>query len=142
MLSYDAENRLTGVSGVATASYVYDGDGNHVKAAVNGTPTVYLGHYFEWTGSTATMKWYYYAGGARVAMRTGTTVTGTVNYLLPDHLGSTATTTDASGNRVTELRYMPYGGCATTPAARPQPTATPANAGTPARGLYFYGARW
>ncbi len=27
-LSYDAENRLVGVSGAATASYVYDGDGN------------------------------------------------------------------------------------------------------------------
>jgi hypothetical protein len=36
-------------------------------------------------------------------MRTGTPVTGTVNYLLTDHLGSTAVTTDANGNRVTEL---------------------------------------
>jgi YD repeat-containing protein len=30
-LSYDAENRLTGVSGAATASYAYDGDGQRVK---------------------------------------------------------------------------------------------------------------
>lgn len=30
--AYDAENRLTGISGAATASYVYDGDGNRVKA--------------------------------------------------------------------------------------------------------------
>jgi YD repeat-containing protein len=27
-LSYDAENRLVGVSGYATATFVYDGDGN------------------------------------------------------------------------------------------------------------------
>jgi YD repeat-containing protein len=27
-LSYDAENRLVGVSGAATATFVYDGDGN------------------------------------------------------------------------------------------------------------------
>ena len=27
-LTYDAENRLTSVSGAATASFVYDGDGN------------------------------------------------------------------------------------------------------------------
>jgi hypothetical protein len=31
-LSYDAENRLTTVSGVASASFLYDGDGNRVKA--------------------------------------------------------------------------------------------------------------
>ena len=30
-LTYDAENRLTGVSGAATAAFVYDGDGNRVK---------------------------------------------------------------------------------------------------------------
>jgi RHS repeat-associated protein len=30
-LSYDAENRLTTVSGAATATFVYDGDGNRVK---------------------------------------------------------------------------------------------------------------
>ncbi|MCX7854281.1 MAG: hypothetical protein N2383_16060, partial [Caldilineales bacterium] len=31
-LTYDAENRLTGVSGGASASFVYDGDGQRVKA--------------------------------------------------------------------------------------------------------------
>ncbi len=31
-LSYDAENRLVGVTGAATATFVYDGDGNRVKA--------------------------------------------------------------------------------------------------------------
>jgi hypothetical protein len=34
--------------------------------------TVYIGNYFEWTGSTSTMKKYYYSGATRVAMRTGT----------------------------------------------------------------------
>jgi RHS repeat-associated protein len=32
-LSYDAENRLTGVSGPITDTYSYDGDGNRVKSA-------------------------------------------------------------------------------------------------------------
>ena len=27
-LTYDAENHMTGVSGTATATFVYDGDGN------------------------------------------------------------------------------------------------------------------
>ena len=32
--SYDAENRLTAVSGEATAAFVYDGDDNRVKASL------------------------------------------------------------------------------------------------------------
>ena len=31
MLGYDVENRLTSVSGAATAGFVYDGDGKRVK---------------------------------------------------------------------------------------------------------------
>ena len=111
-LTYDAENRLTGLSGGVTASYVYDGDGNRVKETSGGTTTVYIGNYFEWTGDAATMKSYYYAGGTRVALRTGTASSGTVNYVLTDHLGSTSLTLDSAGGRLnpnTELRYMPYG---------------------------------
>ena len=44
------------------------------------------GNHFEWTGSTSKMKKYYYAGGQRVAVRTGSS---TLNFLLGDHLGST-----------------------------------------------------
>jgi YD repeat-containing protein len=51
ILCYGAENRLTGVSGAAAATFVYDGDGNRVKGTVNGTSTTYTGNYFEWTGS-------------------------------------------------------------------------------------------
>ena len=36
---------------------------------VDGVTTDYVGDYFEWTGSTSTMIKYYYAGAARVAMR-------------------------------------------------------------------------
>ena len=90
-LSYDAENRLTGVSGGASASFVYDGDGQRVKATFGGTTTVYIGDYYEQTGST--IRKYYYAGGQRVAMRENSTV----YYLLTDHLGSTAITVSSSG---------------------------------------------
>ena len=34
---------------------------------------------------------------------------GTVYYLLSDHLGSTSITTDASGNKVSELKYRAWG---------------------------------
>ena len=56
--TYDAENRMTAVSGAATATFVYDGDGNRVKGVVGGVTTTYIGNYFEWSGSISTMKKY------------------------------------------------------------------------------------
>jgi len=87
--TYDAENRMTAVSGAAAATFVYDGDGNRVKGVVGGVTTTYIGNYFEWSGSTSTMKKYYYAGGTRVAERVGTLSTS-YYFLLTDHLGSTS----------------------------------------------------
>jgi RHS repeat-associated protein len=142
-LAYGAENRLTGVSGAATATFVYDGDGNRVKTTVGGVTTTYIGDYFEWTGSTATMIKYYYAGTARVAMRTGSgTGTTGLNWLVSDHLGSTSITADAGGNKVAELRYKAWGesrfSSGTTPTKR-QYTGQLNETGI---GLYFFNARW
>jgi YD repeat-containing protein len=53
-LTYDAENRLTGVSGAVTATFVYDGDGNRVKGTIGGVTTAYVGDYYEWTSSSNT----------------------------------------------------------------------------------------
>jgi YD repeat-containing protein len=102
-LTYDAANRLVGVSGGASASFVYDGDGQRVKATVNGVTTVYVGDYYEQTGST--LKKYYYAGGQRVAMREN----GTLYWLLTDHLGSTVLTANSDGSFKAELRYKAWG---------------------------------
>jgi len=41
-LPYDAENRLTSVSGAASASFVYDGDGRRVKNTLSGVTVAYL----------------------------------------------------------------------------------------------------
>ena len=87
--SYDGENHLLTVWGGATAAFVYDGDGNRVKATIGSTTTVYIGNYpspllragFEWTGSTSTLIKYFYAGTQRVAMKQGSTV----DYLFGDH---------------------------------------------------------
>jgi hypothetical protein len=79
-----------------------------VKATI-GTTTTYVGNYFEWKTSTTDMNVkprYYYAGISRVAMRTGS---GTLNYLLGDHLGSQAITTSSNGVRTAEIRYYPWG---------------------------------
>jgi len=90
-----------------SATYVYDGDGKRVKATVGSTNTVYpstslragIGNYYERDNGTTVRK-FYYAGGVRVAMRTG----GQTYYLLNDHLTSTAITTNSAGVRQTELR--------------------------------------
>jgi hypothetical protein len=74
-----------------------------VKATLNGVTTAYVGNYYEQSGSVTTT--YYYAGGTRVAMRQGITV----SYPLGDHLGSTAITANGSGGFYSELRYKPWG---------------------------------
>jgi len=102
-----------------TSNYIYDGDGQRVKATFGSSTTVYIGNYYEQAGSTirkypsASLRAGYYANGRRVAMRENSTV----YYLLTDHpsltlrtgLGSTAITTDSSGSRVAELRYKAWG---------------------------------
>jgi len=57
-LTYDAENRLTGMSGNVTASYVYDGDGNRVKETIAGVTRVFVGNHYE--VDNGVVKKYYY----------------------------------------------------------------------------------
>ena len=137
---YDAEGRLTTVSGSATASFVFDGDGNRVKSTVGGVTTVHIGAYFEWTGSTSTMKKYYSAGGARVAMRTGAS---TLNFILSDHLGSTSVTTDSNGAFPTDNRYKAWGESRYASGTLPTKfTYTGQYSNVADFGLMYYGARW
>jgi RHS repeat-associated protein len=120
------------------AAFRYDGDGKRVKSTINGTFTTYfVGAHYEVSGSTVTK--YYYAGAQRIAMRTN----GTLNYLLGDHLGSTSLTTDAAGNKVSEVRYKAWGevryawGNTTT-----KYQYTGQFSYEQEFGLYFYNARW
>jgi hypothetical protein len=161
-LAYDAENRLVGVSGSLTAiprtsgqAFYYDGDGNRVKGTVAGVTTTYIGNpsvpsgqaYFEWTGSTSTMKKYYYAGSVKVAMRTGAS---TLNFLLGDHLNSNAITTGSNGIIGSETRYYPWG--TTRYTSGTSPTIPRLRSGQAFQytgqrvesslGLLFYNARW
>ncbi|MFZ5922503.1 MAG: hypothetical protein ACOYY3_15760, partial [Chloroflexota bacterium] len=53
---------------------------------------------------------YYFAGASRIAMRKYTIpVSMEVEYMIGDHLGSTSLTTDSVGNKVSEIRYKPWG---------------------------------
>jgi RHS repeat-associated protein len=138
-LAYDAENHLASVSGAASATFVYDGDGNRVKATFGSATTVYVGNHFEWTGSTSTMKKYYYADGARVAMREGSTL----YYILTDHLGSTAITANSDGTaEVGELRYYAYSKTRYTDGTTPTNRRFTGQIEDATIGLYFYNARY
>ena len=77
---------------------------------------------------------------------------GTLSYLLSDHLGSTSLSTDAAGNRVSELRYKAWGETRFSFGALPTKyTFTgqysymddPSTQGiTEGFGLMYFGARW
>jgi hypothetical protein len=94
------------VSGAATASFVYNGNGQRVKSTVAGVTTAFIGNYYEWRGSAAASVKYYYAGGTRIAMRTGGE---TPKYLLGDHLGSTSALVNADGSGLQMQGYVPWG---------------------------------
>ncbi len=144
---WDAENRLVSVSGTGLSStFSYDGDGTRVKGTVNGTVTAYVGNWFEWTGSTSTMKKYYYAGAQRIAMRTGSgTSTSGLQWIIGDHLGSTSKVANYDGSFHSQRRYRPwgewrYGG--TLPTTYRYTGQRQEDQLGGADGLYYSGARW
>jgi len=109
---WDVENHLIAVTSTATLTvtrFYYDGDGQRVKKVESrgGTTitTAYVGAHFEKNVTAGVTTTYYYAGATRVAMRQGSSV----YYIHADHLGSASLTTDYQGNKLGELRYMPYG---------------------------------
>jgi RHS repeat-associated protein len=137
-LTYDAENRLTGVSGGANASFAYDGDGNRVKGTVNGVTTVYVGNYYEYNVNTGVATSYYYAGSTRVAMRQGSAV----YYLFGDHLGSTSVSYRVSDGQTLTQRYYAWGGIRPGPNNALPTDYTFTGQKLDATGLMYYGARY
>jgi hypothetical protein len=67
-----------------------------------------------------------------------------VYYLLGDHLGSTSLTVDASGNKVSEMRFKPYGETRYSgpPAGTPTDYRFTGQRRLAGLGLYHMGARF
>lgn len=89
----------------------------------------------------STVRKYYYAGGVRVAMRSG----AQTYHLLGDHLTSIVITLDSAGNRLnsnTELRYYPYGAARYDTANQQTIHRYTGQRIETSTGLYDYGARW
>ena len=70
-----------------------------------------------------------------MAMRTGSS---TLNYLLGDHLGSTAITTNSSGVKSAEIRYYPWGTTRYTSGTTPTTFKFTGQRLESGIGLYFY----
>jgi len=106
---WTVENRLAVVTNTATGEatrFVYDGDGNRVLREDPTGLTINVGAVEVEIGGTQRLTTtYYFADGQRIAMRKD----GKVTYLHGDHLGSASLATDASGARVSEMRYTPFG---------------------------------
>ena len=103
-------------------------------SGTGGYTTIYVGPHYEKTGSIVTK--YYTLGSQRVAMRQGSTLT----YLHGDHLGSASLATNASGGKVSEMRYTPYGG--TRSGSMPTDRQFTGQRRESGLGLYDYNARF
>jgi hypothetical protein len=96
-LTHDHENKPITINSM---SLFYDGNGDRVKKG----STVYIEKLYECVGGSCTK--YIFANGKRVALKRST---GEVNYYSEDHLGSTTIVTNATGAKVEEIYYYPYG---------------------------------
>jgi RHS repeat-associated protein len=143
--SYDANGNMTNKNG-ATIAYDYDNRPasigantfvyNHAGQRVKKNGTVYIGKLYECTGGSCTK--YIFAGGSRIALKSGSTV----NYYHKDHLGSSSIVTNTTGSKVEEIYYYPYGASRTDTGSvnvRHKYTGQERDGET---GLYYYGARY
>ena len=108
--TYDAENRLTTVDGGATATYVYDAEGQRVLKTTGGVTTAYLydplGNVVAETNGGDTLNiGYVYAGSQLVAQYKNSTT----YFIHKDHLGSTRVMTAMDDSVYDSMDYMPYG---------------------------------
>jgi len=108
-----------------------------VKATFNGTTTVYVGDYYEKTGSVWTT--YYRANGEIVGYRRST---GCCFWVSGDHLHSTALVTYNSGGRQSEQRYRAWGESRYATGAMATTYHFTGQREDATIGLYFYNARY
>ncbi|MFC1925132.1 LamG-like jellyroll fold domain-containing protein [Chloroflexota bacterium] len=89
----------------SVSTFVYDGNGNRVLKNEGGETILYVNQYYEKNLTTGEETTHYYLGGREIAYKNDDGLT----YVHQDHLGSTALTTDSSGEKVSGINYFPYG---------------------------------
>jgi RHS repeat-associated protein len=118
-MTYDAENRMTALSGGEGAEYVYDGNGLRVFRAAYSLgvyrASVYWGSQViaEYDNdnedpSTPAVEYIYNPAGGATTGLLAMISNGATTYYHQDHL-SVRLTTDANGNVVTQEGHFPFG---------------------------------
>ncbi|MFJ4808987.1 polymorphic toxin-type HINT domain-containing protein [Streptomyces longwoodensis] len=107
-LEWNAQGKLSTVTGAKTTQYVYDASGQRLLRNVGGEKTLYLpGMELSLNATTkaVTATRYYTFGGLTVAMRTA----GGVQFLAADQHGTAEIAVDAATGEITRRRLDPYG---------------------------------
>jgi RHS repeat-associated protein len=93
--------------------------------------------------ANTTYRVYYYGGGKPIAMRVmpPNDATGTVHYLLSDHLGSMSASVDPNLN-VTRQYFYPYGGVRSGSGTLPTAKGFTGQYADSSTGLMFFNARY
>ncbi|HBA84847.1 MAG TPA: hypothetical protein DCZ95_12200 [Verrucomicrobia bacterium] len=135
--TYDHEDRLVNIESPSfIGSYVYDFSGRRVKKTESGIVTYYFSPLYEIENGTAIK--YYYADGELVAQDKG----GTLTYYHSDHLNSISRVTDAAGNEIRRMEYLPYGQTNVSSGSGAEPKYAYTGQEKDSSGLYYYGARF
>lgn len=140
--TWNTRNQLTGITGGATASFLYDALGRRESKTISSTSTNFLYDGLnleqELNGTTPTVNYLTGAGIDETLSRTGSS--GTQSYLT-DNLGSTLALTNSSGAISTSYSYEPYGN---TTASGTSSTNALQYTGreNDGDGLYYYRARY
>ncbi|MBI5343479.1 MAG: RHS repeat protein [Deltaproteobacteria bacterium] len=136
-LTYDYENRLSSLTnGGSTTSFVYDASGGRVKKITPSSTTAYIGNLYECTSGVCTK--HIFAGGNRIVTKNPSAT----YFYHTDHLRSSSVITDASGAKVEEIYYFPFGATRLNSGSvnlKHKYTGQEEDAET---GLYYYGARY
>ena len=149
VLRWDSRNQLTQVTWgnpVRNEYYGYDENGRRIAVAAvqNGVTTVTyypFAHYEQKvSGGSAGVTKYYFFGGERFAMRTGSGA-GVLRLLFKDRISSTMHVTDGAGNQVANAGYFPFGATMRSTGTMPTDHLF-TDQQQDGSGLYYYGARY
>jgi len=109
--TYDAEDRITSMSGATTGTYTYAGDNRRITRDVSGTLYTYIyygtnviAEYLNNSGAATPGGEFFYFGGKLM----GRFANGSTWYYHEDHL-SVRVTTDSTGASVGDRGHRPYG---------------------------------
>ncbi|MDR3410592.1 MAG: RHS repeat-associated core domain-containing protein [Formivibrio sp.] len=113
---YDAENRLTGITGGSVAAhYAYDAQGGRKAKTVGSAATVFVTdadnrEILEYDGTSGAVKsWYAYGLGSNEVLNRMDLAAGTRQTMIPDLQGSIIATLDSGSGAVTRTGYGPFG---------------------------------